>query len=339
MTETSAPIDALLVLPHLRIQNANAISSPLTWGFPPMTAFIGLLQAIERRLPDEFSIGLCGAGVVCHDFETQATRSGFTHRFHLTRNPIDKDGDTAAIVEEGRIHLEVTLVFGVQFYDNFETSDAVAHAAQAQLVADLVAGMRIAGGSVLPSVYPQAARFRSRIVPLGSASDDRDKVFRNERRKWLPGFVLVSRDDLLAQRLTELRRTQPAASLLDAWLDLSRLNYRAERSTAIDPKSGQPTEQVDWLPQRPTGWIVPIPVGYGALSELYSAGTVAGARDLHTPFRFVESLYSMGQWISPHRLSRPSDLLWYPSSNPNSGLYRCANDYRPAPAPDIAVNV
>ena len=35
------PSPALLVLPRLRIQNANAISSPLTHGFPSMTAFLG----------------------------------------------------------------------------------------------------------------------------------------------------------------------------------------------------------------------------------------------------------------------------------------------------------
>lgn len=33
--------DGLLILPRLRVQNANAISSPLTHGFPSMTAFLG----------------------------------------------------------------------------------------------------------------------------------------------------------------------------------------------------------------------------------------------------------------------------------------------------------
>jgi len=34
---------AILVLPHLRIQNANAIATPLTHGFPSITAFTGLM--------------------------------------------------------------------------------------------------------------------------------------------------------------------------------------------------------------------------------------------------------------------------------------------------------
>lgn len=42
--------NGLLIIPHLRVQNANAISSPLTWGFPAISAFIGLMQAVERKL-------------------------------------------------------------------------------------------------------------------------------------------------------------------------------------------------------------------------------------------------------------------------------------------------
>jgi CRISPR-associated protein Csy2 len=73
-------------------------------------------------------------------------------------------------------------------------------------------------------------------------------------------------------------------------------------------------------------------VGYGALGELHAGGTVAHARDATTPFRFVESLYSMGEWIGPHRLHAPKDLLWYADSRPDEGLYRCRNDYRTADA-------
>ena len=44
MTQTQA----ILVLPHLRIQNANAIGSPLTHGFPSITAFTGVMWALQR---------------------------------------------------------------------------------------------------------------------------------------------------------------------------------------------------------------------------------------------------------------------------------------------------
>lgn len=325
-------IDALLVLPRLRIQNANAISSPLTWGFPGMTAFIGLMQAVARKLPDDFGLGFAGVGVVCHDFQALATRGGFTRSFHLTRNPVGADGGTAAIVEEGRIHLDVTLVLGVRFRPGFDPHDTDGHQHMADTVGEQVAGMRVAGGSVMPSLrrLPEWQR-RPRLQRLDYGAEEQAKVFRAERRRWLPGFALVSRDDLLADHLAALRKAQPDATVLQAWLDLSRLNVHAERPVTTDPDTLHETTHVEWVTQRPPGWIVPIPVGYAALSDLYAPGGVAGARDRSTPLRFVESLYSMGQWVSPHRLKAPADLLWHPHHDPASGLYHCVNHFiRPA---------
>lgn len=333
------PIDALLVLPRLHIQNANAISSPMTWGFPSMTAFIGLMQAVERKMPPDAGCGLVGVGVVCHDFQAQATRSGFTHAFHLTRNPIDKDGSTAAIVEEGRVHLEVTVVFGVRFFDGFAPGDIERERRLAAAVGELVAGMRVAGGSVMPSLRKLRHKQREpQLLRFDYSADEQAKRFREARRYWLPGFALVSRDDLLAERLAALRQLRPEASPLEAWLDMSRLNYHAQRQGGVDPTTGTGDDPVRWLAQRPPGWIVPIPVGYGALSDLHAAGSVPGARDGETPFRFVESLYSLGQWISPHRLKAPNDLLWHACHDPTSGAYLCINPYARTrlPAADLA---
>ena len=331
------PLDALLVLPRLRIQSANAISSPLTWGFPSMTAFVGLMHALQRRLPADLRLKLHGVGVICHHFEAQATRDGYVHTFHLTRNPVDKDGSTAAIVEEGRIHLEVTLVFGA-------TGGAATAADQGQrdhvaaTAADVLAGMRVAGGSVLPPPDKSTRHGAPRLVPLGSDPADRVRQFRQLRRTWVPGFALVSRDDLLLQRAAELSATQPDASLLDAWLDSCRLKHRAEQSSTMDAKTGAHTVTVEWSIARAKGWIVPIPVGYGALSAVLAPGTVQSARDDGVPFRFVESLYSLGQWISPHRLQSAQDLLWSGHTDAERGLYRCVNSFAGAPAPFVPLD-
>lgn len=326
-------IDGLLVLPRLRIQNANAISSPFTWGCPAITAFTGLMHAVERRLPPDLGLRFVGAGVVCHDFQAQTSRDGFTHRFNLTRNPVDKDGSVAAIVEEGRIHLDLTLVFGVRSAEGLPQDDA-SRQQRAGRVAGLVEGMRVAGGTIVPPLrrLPRALR-DPRLVPFDVGVDAQADLFRKERRRWLPGFALVGRDDLLAQHTEELRRTRPEATFLDAWLDLSRLNLRADGTKQTGDAPAKSNERVEWRAERKPGWIVPIPVGYAALSDLHPPGSVAGARDRSMPFRFVESLYSIGQWISPHRLRLPTDVLWMPSSDPVGGLYRCTNHFiRPAQA-------
>jgi len=40
----------LLLLPHLKVHNANALSSPFTIGFPAMTAWLGAVHALQRKL-------------------------------------------------------------------------------------------------------------------------------------------------------------------------------------------------------------------------------------------------------------------------------------------------
>lgn len=319
---TCPRFDHLLVLPRLRVQNANAVSSPLTHGFPSITAFLGLMWALERKARAAgLDLAFKAVGTVCHDHQEQVTEGGFVKAFRLTRNPVGKDGSTAAIVEEGRIHLELSLAFAIR--SERWNREPEARDADIATVAELLAGMRIAGGTLLPPAQPGRLRYRPWTVDLTGTEDDRQAEFRKARMRLLPGFVLVSREDRLETRLAELKAETPAATRLDAWLSLSRINWRY-RPAEKDGKG-------EWLDDRKgQGWIVPIPVGYGALGNLHEPGSVANARDATTPFRFVESLYSVGEWLSPHRLYSPQQLLWYADSQPDDGLYRCRNDYRPA---------
>ncbi len=311
----------LLVLPHLRVQNANAISSPLTHGFPSITAFLGLIWALERKARRAgIAIEFNAVGVVSHGWQEQVTEGGFIKSFRLTRNPVGKDGGTAAIVEEGRIHLELSLVLAV----HAEHWDESAQSTDIATIAELLAGMRIAGGTLLPALHPATLRQRPWAEALTGDSADQDKAFRKVCMRLLPGSALVARDDLLDKRHAELQQQVPDATRLDAWLSLARINWEYE-ITANDGKGSWQSDR-----QKGDGWIVPIPVGYGTLGDLQPAGSVPNARDASTPFRFVESLYSVGEWIGPHRLRSPAQLLWYADSRPEDGLYRCRNDYRPA---------
>ncbi|MDQ7729313.1 type I-F CRISPR-associated protein Csy2 [Halomonas sp. SpR8] len=309
----------LLVLPRLRVQNANAISSPMTWGFPSMSAFVGLMHALERKLyAAGINVSLSNVGVICHDFDAQATEGGYIRGFHLTRNPVDKTGGTAAIVEEGRIHLDITVVFTID-----SAAAESEHEHIAEKIGEIVAGMRIAGGSVIPNRSLPNHKKRPQWVTLDDDEEKRQKQFARLKRRWLPGFALTLRDDYLAEHHQTLQQQNPKANLLDAWLDLSRLNHYCTLEN-----EGESKEKPVWQVQRPyRGWLVPIPVGYGAISDLFNSGEVANARDNKTKFRFVESLYSIGEWVSPHRMKQPEDLLWYVDNDEEAGLYRLNNDY------------
>jgi len=312
----------VVLLPHLRIQAANAISSPMTWGFPAISAFTGFAHALERKMREGGrDLRFQGVGVVCHSAEPQiADNSFFAPRsFSLTRNPVDEHGDTAAIVEEGRVHLTVSLLLTV------DGGDAPTNAGLAAKLADelleLALGMRLAGGSVFRSEVPRNVRARAWVSDNFA---DEDPQVPRLMRQLLPGFALVSRGDLLIEHLEELRATQPDATTLDALLDFARMHY------AAPPPSAEGDTEVEWPdPKRvKAGWLVPISVGYGAISELHAPGTVTGARDRTIPFRFVESLLSLGQWLSPHRIKSIEDLLWRHQAEPDAGLYRVVNQYQ-----------
>nr|WP_256490369.1 type I-F CRISPR-associated protein Csy2 [Ideonella oryzae] len=319
-----------MLLPHIRVQNANAISSPLTWGFPAITAFTGLMTALERRLGPQAGINLLGVGVVCHGFEAQVTTEGYTRAFHLTRNPVLQDGSTAAIVEEGRVHLDISLVFEVRLAEAL--LDDAARETLAEHMVQTLAGMRLAGGSVMPPLASSKRRpSRPLLALVPDDPEEQREQFRRLARRLMPGFALIARDDLLAQRLAELRVQHPQASTLDAWLDLTRWTSRAVARSTTDTE-GAPDSHTAWVTDPRPGWIVPIPVGFTALSPLLAAGSVAGARDMATPFRFVETVWSIGQWISPHRLQCVNEMIWQsghdhdPTQPSEHGLYRCFID-------------
>jgi len=308
-------INTLLILPRLQIQAANAISGPLTWGFPSPTAFTGFAHALERRLAAELPDGFHGVGIICHRYEPQVFRPAgkFTRVFCLTRNPVGKDGSTAALVEEGKAHFEVTLVIGLADWVPEDDQGAVL-----DIIGRAVHSMRLAGGSMLPQ--RAGARYAPRLETWPSDEASQHEFFRRLRRYWLPGFALILREDRMQQALENMRESDPQATTLDALMDISRLNIEPNKEPEVDGST-------EWYLRRREGWLVPLPVGYAGISELFEPGQVLNSRDTETPFRFVESLYSIGEWVSPHRLECLEQMLWHHTSDPENGIYRCTNRY------------
>ena len=321
--------NALIILPRIRVQNVNCISAPLTWGFPAMTSFGGLMTALERRLGPEKGIRFKRFGVVCHDFQPLVNRGKFLTTFNLTRNPVGKDGETLGIVEEGRAHMEVSLVFAVQ-YDDSKYLDETNEQGLANDVLQQVFSQRIAGGSVCPPGDEGHRNARPKLLRL--ASLNWEKEWRRAKLNLLPGFTLVMRNDLLD---TEHGDDSPddSRAKLHRFIRLSGRTFRS--TVARDPSvtslqvSSEP--KADWAIESKNGWVVPIPIGYSAIGELHPPGHVANARDKTVAFRFVESIYSIGQWVSPHRIRDHDDMLWQMDKPTESGLYLCRNQY-PKPA-------
>ena len=108
----------ILFIPHIKVQNANGLSSPYTIGFPAMTAWLGAVHALQRMLNQNTfnDLQFKSTAVIVHaiDLQTYKGRGDFVHSIIGTSNPLDKNGKRPAFIEEARCHLDVSLVIEYQ---------------------------------------------------------------------------------------------------------------------------------------------------------------------------------------------------------------------------------
>lgn len=317
---------SLLILKRMHVQNANAIAG-LTWGFPGITNFLGFTHALSRYVEELQGVKLGGCAVVCHSHQVQAYQPAqySEYVFALTRNPLTKEGKTAPFNEEGRMHMEVSLIIECDFItDDLDfgvASESENIALFEHKLSRKIPTLRLAGGTI------QAIE-NIELHGLNEDLEERGKEFRKTMLRLLPGFMLVDRTSLLNEHLSALQQQQPDADLLDAWLDFSALRYRAYPQIP-EGETANETTPADWryVAKPGEGWLVPITTGFKAISPLYLPGEVANARDVSVPFRFVESAYGVGQWISPHRVRDLNDIFW--RYQQDGDWYLCKNDYQP----------
>lgn len=287
-----------LLIPHLKIQNANAMSSPYTIGFPAMTAWLGAVHALQRKLQAQgyTKIVLDKVAVSCHHFDLQTYkgRGDFVHSIVGTANPLDKDGSRPAFIEEARCHLEVSLLIECQNLDPDEEKQLLAD------IQNLILSMKFASGDVLAvkncslQYFDEYGEQNQQLKPL--------------LNKLMLGYVLIERRDLVIGSMNE------GKDALDAVLDYLKVTH-----SSIQDEDGK----VTWSSKRKTtGWFVPIAVGFQGISEL---GQAKNQRDVNTPHRFAESVITLGEFIMPYRIESMDQLLWQYHVDLENNLYLCQN--------------
>ncbi|NVK75921.1 MAG: type I-F CRISPR-associated protein Csy2 [Oceanospirillaceae bacterium] len=283
-------IKKLLIIPHLRIHNANALSSPFTIGFPAMTGWLGAVHALQRKLNDKgIPVKLLATGVVCHELNLQTYKgqNDFVHSIVGTGNPLDKTGARSSFIEEARCHLDVTLVIELDTFSLDEQAnflETVSHLLNAQ--------MKMAGGDI-----------KGFDTPFYIASEEGNDTDMNKvKRALMPGYALIERRELMVEAMKN------GADAIEALIDYLAIHNSCDR--LIDEEN---TETIQWRRHRklvndkPAGWLVPIATGFHAVSEL---GEAKNQRDPDVPHRFAESMVTLGEFKMPHRLHCIDDMLW-----------------------------
>ncbi|MGB9098115.1 type I-F CRISPR-associated protein Csy2 [Erwinia sp.] len=299
-------MSTLIILKHLRVENANAIAG-LTYGFPSITHFLGYTHALSRKLQTSHGLKLENCGVICHQQQLHAHSSGRDHVFSLTRNPLTKEAKTAAFNEEGRMHMTVSLLIEC---DRVIVNGREGARALEEHLETLCVSNRLAGGTII-------SLGEVRVV----AYPEEQKSLRSLMCRLLPGFALMDRSDYLTQHYQSLKQQNPQVEMIDAWLDFSALKMSASVSDDVANPSSETPAQWCYLPKPQPGYLVPLHVGYKAISPLFPAGEVGNTRDPGVPFCFAEAIYGIGEWRSLHRITSLETLLW--RTDFQEGFYHC----------------
>ena len=277
-----------LLFKKVVISGANTISSPLTYGFPAITGFLGSFHAMSRKMADDeqlSNVSLGGVLLACHDCQPQMYRpnSYNNYTFNQTRNPIKKDGKTASIIEEGKCHLVMSFVVEVLADTKLTTEQ---QESAIQKTSQWIQQQRMASGSV---------RGLARFEPVQYFdSSDISAVI----PQLLPAFVLMDAQDEFAQIINDVQKDDPDATPLDALIEVCALHHIPEAQKNGDTK---------WLTtsrKSGHGWLVPMPIGYQGISDRYDAGVMQNVRNPEYPSQYVEAIYSLGKWVYPQRLNR-----------------------------------
>jgi CRISPR-associated protein Csy2 len=289
----------ILLLPHLCIHNANALSSPFTIGFPAMTAWLGATHALQRKLNEQgIDIVISATGVISHHMDLQTYRGSndFVASIVGTGNPLDKTGARSSFIEEARCHLDVSLLAELQGVGQ-EQDDAI----KERIAQLLNSSMKMAGGDIQsfkpPEIYVIEENNKTDLGRLA--------------RRVMPGYALIERRDLMIEAM------EHGQDAMDALIDYVAIHHSCEQ---VDE------DQVIWKSRRktqadrPAGWIVPIATGFHGISEL---GDAKNQRDPDTPHRFAESLVTLGEFKMPHRFDSITDLLWRYQIDSENNLYQC----------------
>lgn len=286
-----------LLIPHLKLHNANAMSSPYTIGFPAMTAWLGAVHALQRKLQAKaLDVALTKVAVSCHEFNLQTYKGqgDFVHSIIGTANPLDKDGSRPAFIEEARCHLEVSLLIEIENLSIKKREQLL------EMVTDLVGSMKFASGDVLAVKKCQVIDF--------DEDESQDKELRPILNKLMLGHVLIERRDLIIESMNQ------GKDALDSVLDYLKVTH----SSTIDEY-----DKVTWTSKRKAeGWLIPIAVGFQGISEL---GRAKNQRDANTPHRFAESVLTLGEFVMPYCIEHIDQLLWQYHVDLENNLYLCQN--------------
>lgn len=306
-----------ILIPKISIEDANALSSPYSVGFPAMTAWLGAVHALQRKLREQGYEDICfpKSTVSCHDITVRSYRSaGSTYdQLFSKRFPIKKNGKSASFTVDATCDLEVSLLIE---YENLKLNQINTLLEDIKRI--LQFDMKLASGNVISVGQLEYLKFDDDL--------DEDDQLRPILRKLMLGHVLIDRRDLVEKYMLQ------GKDALDAILGPLTTTSKAQVITVVadekDDKAttDKKTEKIVWnTSKEEMGWIVPTSIGFKAISP---AGKALNQRkeNPNAEHVFAECVVTLGQFVMPYRIDSLEQLLWRYDYDRKNNLYLCVNN-------------
>lgn len=300
-----------LLISHIKVLNANALSSPISIGIPAVTAFLGASHKLQRELNSyqEFnSISFKGVGIIIHDAKLKTFKSvkGF-ESIIAPGVPLTKDGERASTIPTPQIDMDISLII--------EVEDNMLQTLEEELFIEKVkeiffSRIKIAGGDIIPTSEKSKYLYSKRTTcKYYSSVEDYDSKRQKEIiRTLIPGYALIERRDLL------LKAMENGENPINALVDYVSILHDCQ-------KDGE--DNVKWeTKKRDKGWLIPISVGYKGLTP---PKFIENQRDNQYPHVFAENLITLGEYKMITNFISCKDFLWRYQTDLAKSIYSCVN--------------
>lgn len=270
-------------------------SSPITIGFPSIPAVMGFVHALQRQLQKKYTgLILSDAGIACHTFEPGIHQTKQGVKISMSKNSFYKrkhcEKKAVPFIEEGKADLEVSIIITLHA-ENFSSEELQKD------VFSTLPYLRFAGGTIW-----QPEKIKVVSIPWDDDAGQKKVLY-----QLMPGFVLIERRDLVTQSMND------GKDALDAILD-----HLEVRKFHANETEGDDDETFWGRKSGVSGWILPISVGYRAISPL---GQVVNQRDPDYKHCFAENIITLGEFVMPVRINTLQDIMWHSYVDENQGIY------------------
>lgn len=286
------------VINHVKVEMCNAKSGDILYGFPSVSAFLGSIHNIERKIRSSLEIDFFkfdGIAIVSHSCSCLADsdRNFGDLSFHQPRFPLDSGGNSQPFANEVYANMDCSVIVDVHF-DNDKFNDYIGSSLSEEKffdslslkIFDLLKINKFCSGNVVD------------VKNVCFCKHDEDS-FSNIIRSLTPGYVLKNRSEILND-------CPDGEDLLQFIFSLTRKSYQWNEND----------DKWNFIQHYDGEFLVPIEIGYVQIQSNENVECTK-LRNQFSEHFIVESLYSIGEWLKPYKIDDFESVCWkYVDKNP-----------------------